>query len=136
VDCPAGASHGATLPFRYSDGTVVVTKDTRQALEDAAKTAALARRLGAPPQVVLVRGETDVTGDVERPAAEDVACPVKRVPTIEADDVHAHPRFRGICEQVVRLAVDGRVRRRDRPRRPVTPGTAGSPRKAENFNRW
>lgn len=56
VDCPAGAAPDAAAPLRAADATLLVTTLCAPALRDAAKTAAMARTLGAPPcGVVLTR---------------------------------------------------------------------------------
>jgi septum site-determining protein MinD len=96
VDCPAGAGGDAARPLRACDRTVLGTTATPAAAEDTRKTAAMARRLGAPPLVALVRG----------PAGADTGfgfdCPVERLPTVSADRVHAHPRVRAVCGTVAR----------------------------------
>lgn len=94
VDCPAGASPDATAPLRPSDRTVLVSTDTPQALGDAVKTAAVARQLGAPPLVALVRDRhgTDAEGYFE--------CPVERLPEVRTDEVYAHPRLQAVCQAV------------------------------------
>ncbi|SHH26754.1 MinD/ParA family ATP-binding protein [Halobaculum gomorrense] len=48
VDCPAGAAPDAVAPLRVADGALLVTEPCVAALRDAAKTAAVARRLGTP----------------------------------------------------------------------------------------
>lgn len=77
LDCPAGASPDAAAPLRVADRCLLVTPLRRPALRDAAKTAALARRLDCPPLgVVLVRASS--TPDQ---VAELLGCPVfGRVP--------------------------------------------------------
>jgi len=58
LDCPAGASADAAAPLRAADRTVLVSTPRERSLRDAAKTAAMARELDAPPvAVVLVRSE-------------------------------------------------------------------------------
>ena len=58
LDCPAGASPTAAAPLRAADRTVVVSTPRERSLRDAAKTAAMARQLDAPPAaIVLVRSE-------------------------------------------------------------------------------
>jgi septum site-determining protein MinD len=95
VDCPAGASRDATRPLRCCDRTALVTTDTHEALEDTAKTAAVAEVLETPPVVAAVRG------DGTRRAEPWFECPVVRVPTVETRPVSAHPRFRGACQRLV-----------------------------------
>jgi septum site-determining protein MinD len=58
LDCPAGASPAAAAPLRAADRTVLVSTPRERSLRDAAKTAAMARQLDAPPAaVVLVRSD-------------------------------------------------------------------------------
>ncbi|MBP1921618.1 septum site-determining protein MinD [Halorubrum alkaliphilum] len=54
LDCPAGASPDAAAPLRAADRCVLVTPLRRPAIRDAAKTAALARRLDCPPLGTIV----------------------------------------------------------------------------------
>ncbi len=49
LDTPAGAGRDVAAPLRAADATLLVTTPTRESLADAAKTAAVARRLDAPP---------------------------------------------------------------------------------------
>lgn len=61
LDCPAGAGPDAVAPLRAADRVVVVSTPHEQSLRDAAKTAAMARQLDAPPAaVVLVRSDGSV----------------------------------------------------------------------------
>lgn len=48
VDCPAGASRAVADPLRRADAALLVTTTDRQTVEDALKTAAMARALGTP----------------------------------------------------------------------------------------
>ncbi|MFY4814309.1 MinD/ParA family ATP-binding protein [Haloarcula sp. AONF1] len=56
LDCPAGAGPDAARPLRAADRTVLVSAPTRQSLTDAAKTAAMARALDAPPALAVLVG--------------------------------------------------------------------------------
>jgi septum site-determining protein MinD len=56
LDCPAGAGPDAARPLRAADRTVLVSAPTRQSLTDAAKTAAMARALDAPPALTVLVG--------------------------------------------------------------------------------
>ena len=60
LDSPAGASPDVAAPLRAADGALIATPLRRAALRDAAKTAAIARRLDCPPVGVVVIGETSV----------------------------------------------------------------------------
>jgi len=72
LDCPAGASPDAAAPLRAADRSLLVTPLRRSALRDAAKTAAVARRLDCPPLgVVAVRASS-----VPDPVADLLGCPV------------------------------------------------------------
>ncbi|MFB6074941.1 MAG: MinD/ParA family protein [Haloarculaceae archaeon] len=62
LDLPAGAGPDAVGPLRAATATILVTRPTRESLTDAAKTAAVARRLDAAPVgtvVVADDGGTD-----------------------------------------------------------------------------
>jgi len=48
VDTPAGASPVVAATLRAASGVLLVSTPTRESLEDAAKTAAMARTLGTP----------------------------------------------------------------------------------------
>lgn len=55
LDCPAGAGPDAAAPLRAADASILAATDTEQSLEDARKTARMARALGAPPVGAVVR---------------------------------------------------------------------------------
>jgi septum site-determining protein MinD len=99
LDCPAGASPDAAAPLRVADRCLLVTPLRRAALRDAAKTAALARRLGCPPVgAVVARAESAPTG-----VGDLLGCPVLgRVP-------RAHPR--PLSDSSARAAYDDLARR-------------------------
>lgn len=54
LDCPAGASEAATRPLRAADSCVVVATRGRESIEDAVKTASMARAVGTPVDAVAV----------------------------------------------------------------------------------
>ena len=54
LDCPAGASEAATRPLRAADGAVVVATSGQEQIEDAVKTAAMARAVGTPVRAAVV----------------------------------------------------------------------------------
>ncbi|WP_225334533.1 MinD/ParA family ATP-binding protein [Halomicrobium urmianum] len=61
LDAPAGASPDAAVPLRVADRSLVVTTPSRESLEDAAKSAAMAETLDAPAVgSVVVRSDGDV----------------------------------------------------------------------------
>ncbi|WP_348609123.1 MinD/ParA family ATP-binding protein [Halobaculum rarum] len=81
VDCPAGAAPDAVAPLRVADGALLVTEPCAAALRDAAKTAAVARRLDTP-----VVGAVVTRATVVPPGVRDLlGCPiVARVPRASA----------------------------------------------------
>lgn len=98
VDCPAGASRAVARALRRCDRAVLVTTDTPEALEDTAKTAAVAEVLEAPPAAVAVRGDTG------RQTHAWFECPVVRVPTVQSGAVTADPRFREACQRLTEIS--------------------------------
>ncbi|ELZ40061.1 cell division inhibitor MinD-like (chromosome partitioning ATPase) [Halorubrum californiense DSM 19288] len=72
LDSPAGASPDVAAPLRAADRALITTPLRRAALRDAAKTAAIARRLDCPPVGAVVVGETSVPDRV----ATLLDCPV------------------------------------------------------------
>jgi septum site-determining protein MinD len=97
VDCPAGAGPDAAVPLRAADATLLVTTLCAPALRDAAKTAAMARTLGAPPRgVVLTR-----TRSAPDAVSELLGCPVvASVPSADApvlDDAGARAAYRRLA---------------------------------------
>ncbi|RCU46089.1 CDP-4-keto-6-deoxy-D-glucose-3-dehydrase [Haloplanus salinus] len=80
VDCPAGAGPDAATPLRAADATLLVTTLCAPALRDAAKTAAMARTLDAPPRgVVLTR-----TRSAPEAVVDLLGCPVvASIPTVD-----------------------------------------------------
>ncbi|QZX98904.1 MinD/ParA family ATP-binding protein [Halobaculum rubrum] len=81
VDCPAGASPDAVAPLRVADGALLVTEPCAAALRDAAKTAAVARRLGTPVVGAVVTRAAAVPAGV----GDLLGCPiVARVPRASA----------------------------------------------------
>lgn len=92
VDCPAGAGPEAAAPLRIVDRTLLTTTVDRESLTDAAKTAAVADALDAPPiGVVLTRSDTDEDSHVVQRVADLLDCPVlASVPDVgPVDDVLA-----------------------------------------------
>lgn len=72
LDSPAGASPDVAAPLRAADRALIATPLRRAALRDAAKTAAIARRLDCPPVGAVAIGETSVPERV----ATLLGCPV------------------------------------------------------------
>ena len=75
VDCPAGASRDAVAPLRVADGVLLVSTLCAPSLRDAAKTAAMARRVGTPV-VGAVLTRTRLRPDA---VTELLECPVLAV---------------------------------------------------------
>jgi septum site-determining protein MinD len=55
VDCPAGAGPDVAAPLRVANRTLVASVAEAASLADAAKSATVARRLGAPPAATVLR---------------------------------------------------------------------------------
>lgn len=82
VDCPAGAAPDAAAPLRAADRSVLVTPLRKPALRDAAKTAAVARRLDCRPIGVVVTRAQSVPDAI----VELLGCPVLgRIPPAPPD---------------------------------------------------
>ncbi|MFB6152331.1 MAG: MinD/ParA family protein [Haloarculaceae archaeon] len=74
VDCPAGATDAVAAPLRVADGALVVSTPERPCRVDAAKTARMARSLGAELRgAVLTRAPPD---GAHRVPPLDGECPV------------------------------------------------------------
>jgi septum site-determining protein MinD len=105
VDCPSGGGRSAAVPLRVADAAVVVTTARRQAVEDALKTAAMARAVDTPPAALVVS-----RGDGVPPALRSaVDAPAVAVPAADGDP---------LADAAVRAAHDrlaGRLSRRGEP---------------------
>ncbi|EMA68751.1 cell division inhibitor MinD-like (chromosome partitioning ATPase) [Halorubrum aidingense JCM 13560] len=101
LDCPAGASPDAAAPLRVADRCLLVTPLRRAALRDAAKTAAIARRLDCPPLGVVVARADSVPDGV----AGLFDCPVLgRVPDAAPEplsDPGVRSAYDGIADALV-----------------------------------
>jgi septum site-determining protein MinD len=89
LDCPAGASEAAARPLRAADATVVVATRGRESVEDAVKTAAMARAVGAPPRATAVTREPAVPDGLEAAVGAPAAVAVPDVPAPLAADATA-----------------------------------------------
>jgi septum site-determining protein MinD len=98
LDSPAGASPDVAAPLRAADRALIATPLRRAALRDAAKTAAIARRLDCPPVgVVAVRADS-----VPDAVADLLGCPVLgRVPPAAPAPL-ADPSVRSAYDDVAR----------------------------------
>lgn len=87
LDCPAGASPDAAAPLRAADRTVLVSTPRERSLRDAAKTAAMARELDAPPvAVVLVRSDGQVDPSALLGCGSVVHVPELPEPPLETEE--------------------------------------------------
>jgi len=80
LDCPAGASEAAARPLRAADATVLVTTLGRESVEDAVKTAAMARAVGTAPCVAAVSREPAVPDGLRAALGAPDAVAVPGVP--------------------------------------------------------
>jgi septum site-determining protein MinD len=81
VDCPGGAGPDAAAPLRAAERSLLVTTPAREAVEDAVKTAEMARSLSAPPvAVAAVRCSSPPAGLVEAAGAAATAVPTADTP--------------------------------------------------------
>ena len=104
LDCPAGASPDAAAPLRAADRSLLVTPLRRSALRDAAKTAAIARRLDSPPLgVVAVRAES-----VPDSVADLLGCPVLGEIPAAAPAPLSDPSVRSAYDDLARRLADER----------------------------
>ncbi|GAA0643953.1 MinD/ParA family ATP-binding protein [Salarchaeum japonicum] len=92
ADCPAGAGPDAVTPLRRADRAVLVTTRDREAIEDAVKTAELARAVNTPiAGVVVTRHHTvpdGLTATLDTTTA--VAIPERDPPLKNADATAAY----------------------------------------------
>ncbi|WP_186313308.1 MinD/ParA family ATP-binding protein [Halorubrum salsamenti] len=102
LDCPAGASPDAAAPLRVADRCLIATPLRRAALRDAAKTAALARRLNClPVGAVVVRAESVPEG-----VSDLLECPVLGpIPPGEPEPLSVSP-VRAAYDDLARRLVD------------------------------
>jgi septum site-determining protein MinD len=95
LDCPPGAARDAAIPLRHADRTLLVAPPSPRGLRDAAKTAAMARALDAPP-VGAVLVDTTPRSPVERVTTAEaralLECDlVRRVPTADSRPLSSKP---------------------------------------------
>lgn len=102
VDCPGGAGPDAATALRAADATLLVSTRRPAALRDAAKTAEMARAVGADPVgAILTRSETAPDA-----AARLFGCPVLgTVPGVEPP-VLPRASVRDAYARIVRGAVN------------------------------
>lgn len=91
LDCPAGASEAAVRPLRVADACVVVGTPGRESIEDALKTAAIARAVGTPVRAIVVTGSHSTpTGLADATSAPSVPVPPAANPLSDADAAAAY----------------------------------------------
>lgn len=104
LDCPAGAGRDVAHPLRAADLALVVATAAPPALEDAAKTAAMARAVDTPVSVAVVTGTDSPPAGTARLLGTDV---VEAVPAVDSP-LTAPTARRSYTEVVRRLPDVGR----------------------------
>jgi septum site-determining protein MinD len=109
LDCPAGASEAATRPLRLADVAIVVTTRGRESIEDALKTASMARAVGTTVAAVAVTGTGSVPEGLRSAFGVSTVVPV---PTVESplDDERARAAYATIVDDAAfrTASADGR----------------------------
>jgi len=96
LDCPAGVSPAAVDPLRVADRTLLVSTACRESLEDAAKTAAVACTLEAPPVgCVLTRSTTPL------PVENLLSCPLVGTVPDAPREALSDPRVRDSYSKII-----------------------------------
>jgi septum site-determining protein MinD len=100
LDCPAGASEAAARPLRAADRCLVVATRGRESVEDAVKTAAMARAVGTPVDGVAVSREDSVPPGLADALDAPRVVPVPRVrePLISPETAAAHAKLAACAE--------------------------------------
>lgn len=89
LDCPAGASEAATRPIRAADSCVVVATRGHESIEDALKTASMARAVGTPVEAVAVSRTKTVPDGLQSAFGVSTVVPVPEVAAPLDDDTAA-----------------------------------------------
>ena len=99
-DCPAGASEAAARPLRAADRSLVVATRGRESVEDAVKTAAMARAVGTPVRGVAVSRERTVPRGLADAldAPKVVPVPSAREPLVSPGTAAAYAELAAIAE--------------------------------------
>lgn len=90
VDSPAGASRDAVFPLRVADATVVVTTPDPESIQDAAKTAAVARAVGTDVVAFVVNRSSTVPRRLASIAGDVPVVPVPATADPPLDARHAY----------------------------------------------
>jgi len=85
VDCPAGGGPDAVTPLRHATRVLLVTTYDREAIEDAIKTAAMARAIGADVAGVVVNRCEERPASLEETFDAPVLAAIPDVPAPLAD---------------------------------------------------
>jgi septum site-determining protein MinD len=113
VDCPSGAGPDAAVPLSVAGATLLVSPVCAPALQDAAKTAAMARAVGTDV-IGTVLTRTRIAPDA---IAELLGCPVAgRVPPVDPPVLSSRPVRRAYGRVADAVGAGSRARG-DRPRR-------------------
>ncbi|MFB6269414.1 MAG: MinD/ParA family protein [Halobacterium sp.] len=96
LDCPAGASEAAARPLRAADACVVVATRGRESVEDAIKTAEMARAVGTPVRALAVTQSSAVPQGLAD-AADAPAIPVPRA-TDPLSDAKAAAAYASVAD--------------------------------------
>lgn len=112
LDCPAGAGPDAAVPLRVADAALLVAAPRSASLRNAAKTGAMARRLGTPVRGIVLTHvvDADLT-PTRRDAIESLlGGPVVGIVPEETPPVLDCPAVRrAYAAAVRRLSHDGRI---------------------------
>jgi septum site-determining protein MinD len=99
LDCLAGASEAAVRPLRVADSCVVVATDSREGIEDAVKTVAMARADGTPVRAIgVTRAVAVPTGLADATAADNVPIPDATAPLEASETAAAYATLTGYVE--------------------------------------
>lgn len=104
-DCPAGAGPDVAAPLRVATASILVATDSPASVEDATKTARMARSLDAPPVGAVLRNGAD-RGSRSRLAG----VPVRQIPAVPQTPL-ADPRVQTAYDGVLELVVAGQIAR-------------------------
>lgn len=142
LDCPAGAGPDAAAPLRAADRSVLVTLDSAESRQDAAKTARMARALGAPPVLAVVRAQSgnpdnDWAGHPNLegiPSERDDGAVHRRAPAAQVSvaDAGPAPLSNGSLRERFALCVD-RLYGADHGTQPSRPPRTRSPGNGRNL---
>ncbi len=105
LDCPAGAGPDVAAPLRAATASILVATDTPASVEDATKTARMARSLDTPPVGAVLR-----TGADPSSRCRVAGLPVRRIPAVSTSPL-ADPRVQAAYDGVLERVVAARIAR-------------------------